>query len=281
MATIIKGRTPEHAMLLDPSCSGIPFDVTFMIENTNVDDFGDTRKEIKAHKFLLAALSPVFKGMFFGPMKDDKNVVTVKETTYEAFEKLVEYIYQIDIDCNNMKLLEFYEIVNLAKMYDMPKLMDELKIQMENIPLSMENLVDVAHTATQYSQFDEVSPSLLLACAKFLQKSIGGPAQRLRFAVDQYACGRGDTALELLAMLLDLPPLECYNCGEKDCLTGQTVAQEKITRDLKVKVNNGEHAIKRYTVVRGVSANSTVTVRDEDTGTFLTGYNIVNFCYNC
>ena len=252
--------------------------MTFVIENTNVDDFGD--QEIKAHKLLLAALSPVFKTMFFGPMKDDKKVVTVKDTTYQAFVKVVEYIYQIDIDTSNMTLQEFYEIVNLAKMYDMPRLMDELKIQMDNIPLSMENLLDVAHTATQYSQFDEVSTSLLLACAKFLQKSIGGPIQQLRFAVDQYACGRGDTALELLTVLLDLPPLECYNCGEKDCLTGQTVAQEKITRDLKVKVNN---VARRYIVVSGVAvgAYSSVTVRDEDTGIFLTGYNNVNFRYNC
>ena len=57
---------------------------------------------------------------------------------------MIEDIYHVDIDCMNLSLLELYDIVNLAEMYDMPKLMNELIIQMENITLTMDSLMDVA-----------------------------------------------------------------------------------------------------------------------------------------
>ena len=96
-----------------------------------------------------------------------------------------------------MTLLELYDIVNLAEMYVMPTLMDELKIQMEKIPLTMDTLMDVAQTASEFSQFVAVSSSLLVTCAKFLQKSVK-PADQLQFAFDQHAKRRGEIALELL-----------------------------------------------------------------------------------
>ena len=67
---------------LDPS-NGIPPDVTFVIE----DDNGDQAQEVKAHKTFLAVASPVFRKMFYGSAKDTRDVIPVKETTKEAFEK--------------------------------------------------------------------------------------------------------------------------------------------------------------------------------------------------
>ena len=54
-----------------------------------------------------------------------------------------EYIYHWDIDCSGLTLLELYDIVNLAEMYDMPKLMAQIKMQME-IALSMDNFVHIS-----------------------------------------------------------------------------------------------------------------------------------------
>ena len=121
---------------------------------------------VKGKEVILSTHSPAFKGMLFRPIKEEKDVVQVEETTVEAFKKLVEYIYQVDIDCKNMTLLELYDIVNLAEMYDMPKLMDELKIQMRNIPLTKVNVMEVAHTAAQFEQYKEVSAVLLLTCSR-------------------------------------------------------------------------------------------------------------------
>ena len=230
---IIKGKLPELAIFLqDPAEGGIPYDVTFNIVGEGI------RKEIKAHKLYLAFHSSIFKSMFYGPMKDDRDVIPVKERSFEAFEKLIEYIYQIDIDCENKKLPELFDIVNLAEMYDMPKLMDELKIQMEKIPLTMDTLMDVANTASQFSQFEVVSKALMTVCAKFLERSVK-PADQMKFALDQHTKGRGEIALDLLALVKDLPAVVCLciNCGEVDSLKGERVLHADFRVDLAVKVN--------------------------------------------
>jgi len=249
MSSVIKGKITEYAILLqDPESSRIPFDVTFQIVETDdntVTEEGHARVvkkvkgEMKAHKWILAASSSVFEGMFFGPLKESKDVIVVKETTVEAFKKLIEYIYHIDIECRNFSLVELYDIVNLAELYDVPKLTEELKIQMENIPLSMDNLMDVATTASEYSQFEEVTNTVMMTCAKFLQKSTINESadKRLEFALTQYDSGNGEIALKILALVKQLSPLvECSNCKGKPCVVGQGVPYDKMRPGLKMKM---------------------------------------------
>ena len=64
--------------------SDLPPDVIFVIEG----------ERVRAHKLLLAGVSPVFKGMFYGPMKETAEEIVVEETTFEAFDTMVKYIYQ-------------------------------------------------------------------------------------------------------------------------------------------------------------------------------------------
>jgi len=247
MSTIIKNKINGYPILLrGPESGGIPFDVTFQVVEANgnypVTEEGldkgvkTVRGEIKAHKLILAASSSVFKGMFYGPMKESKDVIVVKETTAEAFKKLIEYIYHVDIECKDLSLVEFYDIVNLAELYGMPNLTEQLKIQMENIPLSMDNLMDVFTTASEYSQFEEVTNYVLMLCAKFLQKTISDPADRLDFALTQYDGGNREIALKLLALVKQLSPrVECSNCKENPCVVGQGVPYDKMRPGLKMK----------------------------------------------
>ena len=51
--------------------------------------YKDKTAHIKAYKFILAGVSPVFRKKFFGPSKDN---VEIKETTIEAFTTLINYI---------------------------------------------------------------------------------------------------------------------------------------------------------------------------------------------
>ena len=57
----------------------------------------------------------MFTHMFYGPMKETKKVIEVKETTFEAFKKMIEYIYNVDIECTEISLQEVYDIVNLEQ----------------------------------------------------------------------------------------------------------------------------------------------------------------------
>eukprot|EP00092_Neocalanus_flemingeri_P025679 GFUD01027840.1.p1 GENE.GFUD01027840.1~~GFUD01027840.1.p1 ORF type:complete len:305 (-),score=90.41 GFUD01027840.1:51-965(-) len=247
MSSTTRGIFPLHSSLLDPSF-GIPTDVTYQIMGFDCpeEEVEDREKEeiilgeVKGHKLLLGLFSTVFKGELFGPAKETRDVIPVRETTPEAFEKMVDYIYSKDIEWGNIKVLEMYEIVNLAERYHLPGLMEEVKIQMEMIPLTMEDVVDVAHTAAQLIQFPDISSTLLLSCAKFVQKSFQTPAQLLQFATNQSGDGQESTVRELLALvrdLPDLPPLKCSNCGEEECQDGKLlVSLDKVTSGCKLAI---------------------------------------------
>ena len=64
-------------------------DVTFLLRGED----GEC-SNIGAHKLLLAAVSPVFKRMFYGPMKT-KEEVEVKDASPDAFRFMIDYIYRI------------------------------------------------------------------------------------------------------------------------------------------------------------------------------------------
>jgi len=236
-ATLIRGKFPEHSkFFIDPNGSGIPFDVTFVIkENENLDT--EEVNEVRAHKHVLALYSDVFKTMFFGPLKETEDNITIKDTTFEAFKKLMEYIYQVDIECKNISLLELFNILNLAEKYNVSTFKEALETPIVKYPLTIENLMDVVETASKYSHFEAVSSALLLACAKFFQKTVGPEYDdQMPFVMEQYARGRGEIALKLMSILASLPKV-CYNCREEECLVDQPVMHLNVRQNLQVKIN--------------------------------------------
>lgn len=300
MVSITKGKLPQLSLLQDTSY-GIPSDVTFQINDTSREVVAEDKAvlgEVKGHKVVLGAFSPVFKSMFFGPLKETRDVIPIEQTTLEAFEKIIDYIYQKDIDWSGMTVLEIYDIVNLAEMYQMTDMMKEIITQMENVSLTDDSLMDIAHTAAQFTQFSDVSSALLETCAKFLQKSVKTPEKQLQFALAQSGGGQEATALQLLVLVRDLPSLECFNCGEarNKCLDGQLVVyREKFNIGCKLRVNKnciywgengGRFAEKVYTVVSMVTDENVVKV--QEAGMQPMDYYIIHhktqiftFCYNC
>ena len=62
--------------------SEIPHDVHFLAITEN--EGNHSRKLIRAHKVLLAGVSPVFRGMLFGPLKETREVI---EDTFETHSR--------------------------------------------------------------------------------------------------------------------------------------------------------------------------------------------------
>ena len=100
--------------------SDIPPDVCFLVKD-DTDGEGGSYKSFRAHKLLLAGSSPVFRGQFFGPMKETGEVVEVQDTTAEAFGTMIKYIYRSpgpstsftldEISCPQ-DLIELHELSN-------------------------------------------------------------------------------------------------------------------------------------------------------------------------
>ena len=148
----------------------------------------------------------------------------------------------MDVDCSELDIHELFQIVNLAERYNIDRLKEEMKNQMEILSIPMENLMEAVAMASKFSNFEASSSALMLNCAKVFQKKIPGMAEQFQFMQDQHLRGNGLLALELLALVRTLPALEpCENCNEVEiCLRGLPVEKEKFREGLKVKLSDAE-----------------------------------------
>ena len=63
--------------------AGLWTDVSFRCSDQTEENPGD---RIYAHKIVLAARSPVFRAMFFGPCKDSNTVIEVQDADSQDFD---------------------------------------------------------------------------------------------------------------------------------------------------------------------------------------------------
>ena len=174
---IVEARSWEE--FLSPDCE-IPHDVHFL---TRREGEGD-EKLIGAHKVLLADVSPVFREIF---LKETREVIEVRDTTHEAFNTMIRYIYkppgsaffpavhqdgeeklnQNAIDCP----LKFFDLLYLAEKYNLKSLQWDLTSQVVDIAITENNVILATTVAKKYQgmlPFDETSTEMLAKCLKFL-----------------------------------------------------------------------------------------------------------------
>ena len=148
--------------------SELPQDIFFLVKG------GDGKcSKFGAHRVLLAAISPVFRRMFFGPMAETKEEMEVKDTSPEAFRAMINYIYTRhphdvldEIGCPETLL----ELFALADMYDIPKLKTRIldEVEAEAYEINLENLISLATVANSYrGVYADISNKVLMLCLKF------------------------------------------------------------------------------------------------------------------
>ena len=238
MNRIIKGGgVPEY--------SRIEFDVKFKIIE-NEDD--DNAVEVKAHRFVLGAYSPVFRTMFYGEhWKETADPVIVKGTTVVAFKQMLDFVYNVDVVVQGMNLRELFELAHLADKYDINEMKMQVVRQMEIWPVTMDNMTEVFAIASEYKYFESASNALKWNCAKSYRDDIVIDAKsplkwskwkRARIGLDMYmkqqqARGHSTEAMvELVGMVKEL--LVCDNCRQEVCLMLERVTREKVHVGLKV-----------------------------------------------
>jgi len=292
-----------HPKLLDPTF-GIPFDVTFQIMASGEHNSRESKEvvlgEVKGHKLILGLISPVFKNQFFGNAKDKEESIPVRQTTKEAFERMITYIYSKPVDWSGMTVIELYDVVNLAEKYNISSLMEETKTQLVKYPLTRENLMEVATTVDEYEQFPSVTPAVLLSCARFLKAHIKSRENLLRFSAENVGAGQQATAIKLFSLVHGLeeePPSKlCENCSETNsrCLHDQVVRSlAKVKPGTKLGPNkNCSYWVTRenrvFTVVNVDHTYQEVKVKDSQPKPMTTSiYKINNhnlgymFIFNC
>ena len=154
--------------------SNLPPDVFFLVKEE--DSEGEEQsKTIAAHRFLLAVVSPAFNAMFFGPVRETREEIEVKETTFEAFNTMVKYIYNSPgEDSFNLDQIEcsqkLFELLTLANRYQLAKLTTIASDALESLAITRENMIFSAMVAKRYkgTLFNDVSSKLTVRCLKFL-----------------------------------------------------------------------------------------------------------------
>ena len=158
--------------------SDLPPDVFFRVRGEEEEPESEA---IGAHRLFLAGVSPVFKGMFFGPVKDTAEVVEVKETTHEAFDTMVRYIYHNPPGGDPFNLhsircpQKLFELLAVANKYQILDLVTSTSEALGSLMITRENMVFAATVANNYKQiFEDVSTKLSLRCLKFLYDTTRG-----------------------------------------------------------------------------------------------------------
>ena len=160
--------------------SGLPPDEFFRIKENGEEAEENNGKIARAHKFLLAGTSPVFLQQFFGPMKDTGEVLEVKDTTPEAFDTMLRYIYKLpgedtfsleETDCPQ----KLFELLELAERYQIPNLAKVTSKALENLSITRENMIFTATVATKFKNiFDDLCNKLLMKCLEWLFQTTNG-----------------------------------------------------------------------------------------------------------
>ena len=186
--------------------SELPPDVFFHVEDE--ESKGQSRT-IGAHRFILAAVSPVFRGMFLGSIRETGEVVEVKETTVEAFDTMVNYIYNPPGgDTFNLSQIrcpqKLFELLTLANKYEILKLAMLISDALGSLDITRKNMIFAATIAKQYKEvFADVSNKLSMRCLKFLfdtTRGGGDVCALIKETVDNFPGANLNILRELIAV---------------------------------------------------------------------------------
>jgi len=188
--------------------SEIPPDVLFRIQAEEEDSAGEScSKTIGAHRLILGVVSPVFRKMFFGLMKETSEAIDVKETTVEAFEAMIAYIYKPlngEEDTFNISQIKcpqrLFQLLALAERYQILKLVTLTSEALNSLAITRENMIFTATVANKYkTAFEDVATNLLVRCFKFLVVSDGGDVCELILrTVDNFPGANLDILREMI-----------------------------------------------------------------------------------
>ena len=163
------------------SSSPIPSDIKFKV----VDKEDGLVTTLDAHKIILALHSDHFKNVFYGPefkfKEEEEGIMVIKETTRAAFEDIIGFYYEKNIEFEKKTLKELYEILNLAEKFQVKELKDRVGDFIKNFPLSIDNVVAVAATGEEFYHFKSTSRALYSRCATIIQMKLTNVQSMLNF----------------------------------------------------------------------------------------------------
>jgi len=214
--------------------STLPTDISFKVYKNGsvlapVSDKLDSEpfRIFRAHKFLLAVESPMFRQQFLGSLSEITDPVLVVLTSSKAFGILLDFIYLTAQDflfpCDHFSCL--FEVRNLGGRYLMTDLINKTELEISNRQLSSENLIEAAQSAKNYHQFfPEISEELMMRCNVFFTENYQTREDIRKFLNDHE---ESEIKTDIIMMLIKWKPAHCDNCKQiaSECLNGNHVTR--------------------------------------------------------
>ena len=121
-------------------------------------------EQIRAHKLILSARSPVFKAMLQSQMLEStKGEIRIEDAEKDVLKEMLSYIYKIDIDVNFVKFKELLVLADKYQVDDLLKYCEEQIIK----SLNNENALEVGIFAETHN-----ANNLLEECIHFILNNV-------------------------------------------------------------------------------------------------------------
>jgi len=132
--------------------ASVPHDIKFV--------FVLEKKEISAHKVVLAIASDVFKTEFFGHLREPKDSVEIVDVCYAVFKEMIEFIYNIN-HCWWQRSIQFLgELYYLGEKYMLGSLKVKILESIQYSVPSTRSVVRMSLLADHYAFLEEFSDLL-------------------------------------------------------------------------------------------------------------------------
>jgi len=225
-----------------PASSDIPTDVKFMFEEE--EGGRATVKEIRAHKFILALVSDVFRNGFYGSMPDNGSI-HIKDVKKESFEAMIDFIYDKKADVSIYEWDVLCSLYYLGDKYNIKSLMKGTLKAIQNKEITTENVLNVGLLADQNHVHEELAETLYEAAASGLSKMFDGDVVKVQQFFHELDATEAPTSTSSFKSLVKIMArvrklAVCKNCKTTPCLNERKITKENFVPGAVISNARGE-----------------------------------------
>jgi len=222
---------------------GIPTDVKFTFKEDGAGS--PILGEIRAHKFILALASDVFKNGFYGGLAGD-SIIEVKDVTKESFGAMIDFIYNKETDLTTYDFENLCTLYYLADKYNISVLKEETLKAIRRKEISPKNILDVGFLADKHSIHEELVELLYEAAAESLSHKFNGDLDKVvefYTEIDASATKASVSCKSLVKIMKRVKRVRkrklsspvCENCENSPCITGKGLNKDNFVPGAKVR----------------------------------------------
>ena len=222
--------------------SEVPPDVTFrVIQNSGTF-------KVRAHKLVLAAVSPVFRKMFYGDQKFTKEEEEIEITDSEcfAFQKMINYIYSKSYSILMYSdIRDSFETLKVGDKYDLTDLVVLSRRAIESFVITSKNVGKVLRVVETYKTlegFDTVCQDLAKRCRKFVDDNMKTAQDVFNLLAVTNDDDDAERSLEnelVVKLLKETAKCKFCKMHPSQCLNGQKVSYENMIEGEIFLINHG------------------------------------------